>query len=133
MAPEIATAKLEEECRLKFPYTNAVDIWAMGKVLFELLDRRKKSKRYPRNKQGGIKGYVNQNYPPAINLIAQMMSTEAGLRPSAMQCLESPWLRPEESFSKNVAQKREASPDPINHRAQRPDPGASRAASSTMK
>lgn len=130
MAPEIAKEKREEDGRLIFPYTNAVDIWAMGKVLLNLILCCKTNSRYPRNKQGG---YPNPDYLPAIHLIAQMTSKEAEHRPTAAQCLESPWLQPEESFSKKRGQKRKASPDPINHRAQGPGPGTSPAADSTMR
>ena len=133
MAPEIAKETRDADGRLTFPYTNAVDIWAMDKVLLNLLHGRKRSSRYPRNQQDGSKGYLIQDYFPALNLIVQMISTEAERRPTAAQCLESPWLRPEESFSKEAGQKRRASPDPINHRAQGPGPGTSSAADSTMK
>lgn len=105
----------------------------MGKVLLNLLYGHKRSSRYPRNKQGGSKGYMYQDYLPAMDLIVQMISTEAEHCPTAAQCLESPWLEPEESFSKKVAQKRKASPDPIKHRAQEPGPGTNPAADSTMK
>ena len=125
MAPELAEEKHEEDGRLIFPYTNAVDIWAMGKVLLTLLDGRTSSSRYPRHQQSSINGYLIQDYLPAMTLIVQMMSTEAKRRPTAVQCLESPWLRPEESFSQIIGQKRRASPDPINHRAQGPGPGTS--------
>ena len=128
MAPEIAKEKLDEDGRLIFPYTNAVDIWAMGKVLFTLLDKHQRSSRY-----GGSKGSQNQDYDPAAFLISQMMSPDAEDRPTAAECLNFPWLRREESFSKTVGQKRKASPDPINHRAQGPGPGTSPAAGSSMK
>lgn len=128
MAPEIAKEKLDEDGRLTFPYTNAVDIWAMGKVLLTLLDGRKESSRY-----GGSKGYLKQDELSAAVLISQMMSTQAKYRPTAAECLDSPWLQQEESFSKKVAQKRKASPDPINHRAQGPGPGASSATRLTTK
>lgn len=127
MAPEIAKEKLDEDGRLTLPYTNAVDIWAMGKVLNTLLDDHERSSRY-----GGGKRYRNQDKSPAI-LIGQMMSTEAEYRPTAAQCLKSPWLQQEEPDNKNVAKKRKASPDPINHRAQGPGPGASPVAGSMMK
>lgn len=128
MAPEIAKEKLDEDGRLIIPYTNAVDIWAMGKVLLTLLDGHRKSSRY-----GGRKRPLNQDEVLADILVSQMMLTDAEHRPTAKECLNSRWLRQEESFSQTVGQKRKASPDPINHRAQGPGPGTSQGAGSSLK
>ena len=52
-----------------------------------------------------------------------MMLLESTERPTAVQCLEFPWLMPEEVFSEPVAQKRKAAPDSRDHPAKRPGPG----------
>lgn len=92
MAPEIEEEQREENGRLTLPYTNAVDIWAMGKILLILLRDSKISSTCRRNQQGGSISSKTQDIRPAMNLIREMMSLKAEHRPTAAQCLESPWL-----------------------------------------
>lgn len=114
-APEVEHGQTGEDGKLAYPYTTAVDIWAMGKILRNLV-------RGSRYKHVGGKGRKSQA-TAAFCLITQMMESKPEKRPTAMQCLQSPWLWQEGHFSKPVARKRKASPDATNHRAKGPGLG----------
>ena len=85
MAPELQPEAWGEDGRTKLPYTKAVDIWAMGRILLELLST------YSSGKQGGSK--CGEDHDAAIELIDKMMSPRAEDRPTAAECLDSRWLR----------------------------------------
>lgn len=125
MAPELQPAACGEDGRTKVPYTKAVDIWAMGQILRNLLST------YPSKKQDGSRGGKDQD--PFIELIEEMMSPIAESRPTAAQCLDSPWLRPEETFSKPIDKKRKASLDLANGRAKESRPGTRPPPNSTVE
>lgn len=112
LAPEVKYGKIGTNGKLLNPYTTAVDIWGMGKILRELV--------LDRDEHLGGEGHRSRATAPALRLTRQTMSFNPDQRPTAAQCLEYPWLRPEESFSKPVAPKRKASPDATNHRAKGP-------------
>ena len=68
-----------------FFYHNSVDIWALGKILNELLEdvpaqNQIRGKSMPINKE------------PAMQMIRNMMQEAPGKRPSASQCLQYPWM-----------------------------------------
>ena len=108
-APEVEYGKIGKDGKLSYAYTTAVDIWAMGKLLHNLLGDWK---------QLGGKGRRSQAIAPALRLITQMMDPKPDNRPTAAQCLQSHWLRQKEPVSKPLARKRKASPhDDSNHRA----------------
>lgn len=115
MAPELQPEAWGEDGRTKLPYTKAVDIWAMGQILWELLST------YSSEKQGGSSSGGDQD--PAIELIVKMMSPRAEDRPTAAECLDSRWLRPEKILSKPVDKKRKASSDLTNDREKEFCPG----------
>ena len=108
IAPEIKYGQLGEDDRLLSPYTTAADIWAMGKILDNLVRDSQTNSTYPRNKQRGNRGCNYQDQGPAKKIIEQMMLLDSTKRPTATQCLEFPWLRPEEVFSEPVAKKKES-------------------------
>lgn len=116
LTPEVKYGKIGTNDKLLNPYTTAVDIWGMGKILRELVRDR--------DEHLGGEGHRSRAAAPALRLTRQMMSFNPDQRPTAAQCLEYPWLRPEESFSKPVAPKRKASPDATNHRAKGPRLGS---------
>lgn len=104
MAPELLPEVWGEDGRTKLPYTKAVKIFAMGKILSELLST------YSSEKHRGSSSI--------IGLIKEMMSPIAEDRPTAAECLDSRWLRPEKILSKVVDKKRKASFDLTNDREQ---------------
>lgn len=110
MAPEVQYAPLEKDGRLTFPYTKAVDIWAMGKVLGDLVRDSSTGLRYAHKRQH------------ATNLINSMMSWDPTKRPTAAECLQSPWLRQREDCGDRGPQKRKASFDLTNDQAKKPGP-----------
>lgn len=114
MAPEIRRAKLKANGKLLLPYTNAVDIWAMGKILKILVSKSRPNLTKPP---------IKQDKGPAMKLYGEMMSLDPTRRPTAAQCLQSSWLRLEESFSNPVAKKRKASSVLTSYRAKGPGPG----------
>lgn len=108
MAPEIRSAPLEKDGRLTFPYTKAVDIWAMEKVLGELVRDSSTRSKYA------------FKYP--IKLINSMMSSDPTKRPTAAECLQSLWLRQREDCGDQGPLKRKASFDLTNDQAKKPGP-----------
>ncbi|KAA6412973.1 MAG: serine threonine kinase [Lasallia pustulata] len=89
LAPELskayAQAKRSNKAPKDFKYTNAVDIWAMGKILKELL------------------GYVPETITDrgktvpvpkdaALSLSKRMMSIKPQQRPTASLCLQDSWI-----------------------------------------
>ncbi|MCJ1249584.1 hypothetical protein MMC30_006810 [Trapelia coarctata] len=78
----------------EYHYDNSVDIWALGKVLFELL--------------AGVPGRrtLPAHNEPARHLAQLMMHPSPTKRPTASECLHHHWF-PEKS--QNTSQKRKAS------------------------
>ncbi|KAL9026973.1 MAG: hypothetical protein Q9196_004444 [Gyalolechia fulgens] len=84
-------------------YTNAVDIWAMGRVLQELLDEvpshvARRGKSFPVVKE------------PALSLIRAMLQDDPSSRPTAADCLKHRWMS--EASNRSLAQKRDRSLGP---------------------
>ena len=85
-------------------YTNAVDIWALGKIVQELLQDVSpyvsllRGKRVPVNKE------------PALRLIDRMMQNNPRRRPTAAECLNDPWMATIDTGDVWLAQKRRRSP-----------------------
>lgn len=105
MAPEVSEAPFRDDGKLTYPYTKAVDIWAMGKILDELIR--------------GSQTNRSQYRGPATELINKMMMKDPSKRPTAAECLQFPWLRQQEDCSDRGPQKRKrrASSSPTNDRA----------------
>ena len=87
------------------PYTNAVDIWALGRVLGKLV-----RKGLPYTVHGGKKAPVNQN--PAFRLIDRMMQNDPRDRPTAAGCLKDPWIAMADTSASRLTGKRGRSPSP---------------------
>ena len=87
-----------------YPYTNAVDISALGKVLQELLQDVTShvslfhGKRIPVNKES------------ALRLIDRTMQNDPKKRPTAAECLEDPWMATIDTSDSRLAPKRGRSP-----------------------
>ena len=84
-----------------FRYNRSIDIWALGKVLQELLDvipAYIPGRSFPQNKQ------------PALRLIRQMMQEDPKRRPTAADCLRDSWIAIHGPGDGPMAQKRERSP-----------------------
>jgi len=87
-------------------YTNAVDIWALGKILLELFQDVPShvsllgGKRVPVNKE------------PALHLINRMMQNDPRRRPTAAECLKDPWMATIDTSDSRLAHKRGRSPAP---------------------
>ena len=120
VAPEIIeaheTAKVLEQERDKrmktfrpkrLPtYTNAVDVWAMGKILQELLQDVPSHLPSPRGKRFPV------NKDPALRLINRMVENDPRRRPTAAECLTDPWMVTIDTAGSQLAQKRRRSPAP---------------------
>ncbi|KAL9126382.1 MAG: hypothetical protein Q9217_004559 [Psora testacea] len=83
-------------------YSNSVDIWALGKILMYFLNDVP-SRTVIRGKMMQIKK------GPPDHLIGNMMQEIPTERPTASQCLEDPWMVPDDYYSLPVT-KRDISP-----------------------
>ncbi|KAL8972166.1 MAG: hypothetical protein Q9197_002912 [Variospora fuerteventurae] len=87
-------------------YTNAVDIWSLGKILQELVQdvplqiSPLRGKTIPVNKE------------PALRLIRRMMQDDPKRRPTAAECVEDPWMATNNRSDSLLGQKRDRSPTP---------------------
>lgn len=84
-------------------YTNAIDIWALGKILKDLIMKVpsvRRGKPVPGNKE------------PALHLIDQMMQDDPDLRPTAAECWEHHWMATINNSESVLTQKRGRSPTP---------------------
>ena len=86
-------------------YTNAIDIWALGKILQDLV-RASPSRRSFRGKSDPV---IKE---PALRLINRMMQEDPKRRPTAAECLKDPWMATSISSDSLLAQKRDRSPTP---------------------
>ncbi len=84
-------------------YTNSVDIWALGKILKELLCDIPAS-RCIRGKN------IATSKEPAMRLIKKMMGKVPKTRPTASECLDDPWIVRNDTSSGLFATKRNVSP-----------------------
>ena len=87
-------------------YTNAVDIWALGKILDEFLEDVPSHVSLLRGKR------VLVNKEPALRLIDRMMQHDASRRPTAAECLTAPWMATTDTSDSRLARKRGRSPTP---------------------
>lgn len=91
----------------QFPtYTNAVDIWALGKIVQEFLQDVSSHVSLLRGKR------VPVNKEPALRLIDRMMQNNPRRRPTAAECLKDPWIATIDTGDSRLAQKRGRSPAP---------------------
>ncbi|KAI4288218.1 MAG: hypothetical protein L6R35_002517 [Caloplaca aegaea] len=87
-------------------YTNAVDIWSLGKILQELVQDVPlqispfRGKTIPVNKE------------PALRLIRRMMQDDPKRRPTAAECVKDPWMATNNYSDSLLGQKRNRSPTP---------------------
>ncbi|KAI4138837.1 MAG: hypothetical protein LQ341_004493 [Variospora aurantia] len=87
-------------------YTNAVDIWSLGKILQELVQDVPlqispfRGKTIPVNKE------------PALRLIRRMMQDDPKWRPTAAECVKDPWMATNNHSDSLLGQKRNRSPTP---------------------
>ncbi|KAL9123866.1 MAG: hypothetical protein Q9217_006746 [Psora testacea] len=86
-------------------YDNSVDIWALGKILQDLVD--------------AVPSYIlrrgrpiSMSKRPAVRLIDRMMLEDPKRRPTAAECLQDPWMAIYNCFDDLQAQKRDRSPTP---------------------
>ena len=91
MAPEITGNRVSS-------YTNAVDIWALGKILLVLL------RDVPSH------GPSHKILP--LSLIRRMMENEPEKRPTAAECLKDRWIAAPDTGNSRLAKKRGRSPAP---------------------
>ncbi|KAI9729378.1 MAG: hypothetical protein M1834_006902 [Cirrosporium novae-zelandiae] len=92
-------------------YTNAIDIWALGKVFQELiLD-------IPSSLRGRM---VLGTKEPALSLIDRMMQDKPERRPTAAECLKDPWMASNISSDSLPAQKRDRSSTSSTSSARQP-------------
>ena len=84
-------------------YDKSVDIWALGKILHDLLSD------VPSNTASTKTASISK--VPALRLVSRMMQEDPKKRPTAARCLEDPWMRIDNS-SDLPAQKRNRSPTP---------------------
>ena len=82
-------------------YTDAVDIWALGKILKDLVGK------VPLILRGKT---ILVNKEPALHLINQMMEDDLDLRLTAIKCLQDSWMATINNSESVLAQKRGRSP-----------------------
>ena len=82
-------------------YDQSVDIWALGKVLLELVDD------VPAH--GPDKGVSLIKRPP-LRIIRHMMQEDPKKRPTAAECLQDSWIAADDPCHGPLAQKRDRSP-----------------------
>jgi serine/threonine protein kinase len=87
-------------------YTNAVDIWALGKILKELVEL--------------VPSSMSLHIEPALGLISRMMKEDYKKRPTAAKCLEDPSMAINDSSKSPLAKKRGRSPTPSTSSPEQP-------------
>lgn len=87
-------------------YTNAIDIWALGKILQELTQDTPSHVSLV----GGKRVLVNKE--PILRLIHRMMQDDPKRRPTAAECLKDPWMATIDRSDSLLGQKRGRSPTP---------------------
>lgn len=87
-------------------YTNAIDIWALGKILQEFLQDVPSHVSSLRGKR------VPVNKDPALRLINRMMQNDPRRRPTAAECLKDAWMATIDTSDSRLVQKRARSPAP---------------------
>jgi serine/threonine protein kinase len=85
-------------------YHSSVDIWALGKILEELVKGIPEHIRLLRGNTALV------NMEPADRLIRRMMQEDPKKRPTAAECLTDPWMLQNDSSVSLTAQKRDRSP-----------------------
>ncbi len=88
-APEISTG----------PYTNAVDIWAIGVVSYQFIKglptypKKFDSKEWSKIIRQTVDCADRQGKDPVVRLLKRMLELKPLDRPSAKNCLSDPWIR----------------------------------------
>ncbi|KAL9027803.1 MAG: hypothetical protein Q9196_003724 [Gyalolechia fulgens] len=85
-------------------YDKSVDIWALGKILHELIDDIPSRLSVMGHKT------VSMSNEPALRLIRQMMHEDPVRRPTAAECLRHPWMATNNNPAHSSVQKRDRSP-----------------------
>ena len=83
-------------------YTNAIDVWALGKIVLDLVLNARGTRFYEE--------IIVANTMPALSLISRMMKDDPGERPTAAKCLQHPWMASDIPSAGPLGQKRERSP-----------------------
>jgi serine/threonine protein kinase len=86
-------------------YTNAVDIWSFGCVVYQIMALHVPFSQYPRNLVAFCKGgpfpepprFVDRTSREGIEFIKSVLVPLPMLRPSADEAMKSKWFRPEDN------------------------------------